>query len=354
MNQMIKQCVGIDVSKLSLSVCVAQVDMEQTVRWSEVKDFENTNKGFNQLLKWVKKQVNKAVPLVYLMEATGVYYESLAYYLDKAKKTVHVVLPNKAKSYLSSLKWKTKTDGIDAKGLAHFGVTRKFAPWQPPKEIYRKLKVVTRHRAGLQETKVGLMNQLSSFDSRAVSDRFVVRSINTIIKKLEKELVKSEEEIKAIIASDATLSDKMKKLQSITGVGLISAAVVVAETGGFELFKSIKQLVSFAGLDVVQRQSGTSVKGKSRISKKGNSHIRSVLYFPAISAVQHNETLKKIYQRHLANGKKKMVALVAIERKLLGLIYTLWKKDCFYIKNYSEQLHENKIAPAYAEATLDS
>lgn len=350
---LLKQCVGIDISKLSFSACVAQIDVEQEVRRSEVREFANTKKGFNQLVKWASKQIDQSVPIVYLMEATGVYYESLAYHLEKINKCVHVVLPNKAKHYLSSLNWKTKTDRVDARGLAQFGVERKFSAWHPPREVYRRLKAVTRHRTSLQEIKVGLMNRLSASQSSEVSDKMIVRSIKKMIGALEQQVDKCEQEVKLIIKSDAPLEGKMKKLMSITGVGLVSAAVVVGETGGFELFRSIKQLISFAGLDVVQRQSGTSLQGKSRISKKGNSHIRRVLYFPALSAVQHNALFKRIYQGHLLNDKKKKVALVAIQRKLLALLYTLWKKDCFFIADYATE-RTKKIAPVYTEATQDS
>ena len=353
MSRIVKQCVGIDISKTSFHVCVSQLEEDQTVRFSQGASFENNKKGFNQLDKWVKKQIDKKVAVVYLMEATGVYYEALAYHLYEIKKTVHVVLPNKAKHYLASLNWKTKTDAVDAKGLAQFGVERKFRPWQPPKGVYRRLKDLTRHRTRLQEMKTSLRNQLSALDCKAQEDSLIRKSLEQLIGELEQQVLESEAAIKAIIQEDTLLSKKMSYLTSITGIGLISAAVIVAESGGFEHFKSIKQLVSFAGLDVIQRQSGSSLKGKGRISKKGNAHIRRVLYFPAISAVQHSATFQRLYARLVAQGKPKKVALVAVQRKLLALTFTLWKKECCFVENYQSST-TNKIASATAEATLDS
>lgn len=354
MIKLLKQCVGIDISKATFSACVCKIDYNQDVYFSEAQFFENNKKGFNQLVRWVKKETNKKVETVYLMEATGVYYESLAHHLHKIKKMVHVVLPNKSKHYLASLNIKTKTDAIDAKGLAQFGVERKFRTWEPPRPIYKKLKEITRHRTGLQETKTMFLNKLSAIKSSEQVDKFVEKSLESIIKKIDSQVKKSEEQMSMLIRSDKTLNEKFKKVSSIKGVGMLSAAIIIAETLGFEHFHSIKQLISFAGLDVVERQSGSSVKGKNKISKKGNSHIRSGLYFPAISAVRHSPLFRQIYTRHLENGKKKMVALVAIQRRLLALMFTLWKKDEFFLENYAVLKLEKKVVPELAETTLDS
>lgn len=354
MIELLKQCVGIDISKSTFSACVCKIDKHQDLQFSEVQTFENNKKGFNQLDRWIKKSTNKTVEIVYLMEATGVYYESLAYHLHKIKKTIHVVLPNKSKHYLASLNIKTKTDAIDAKGLAQFGVERKFTTWKPPVPIYKKLKEVTRHRTSLLQTKVMFSNRLSAIKASEQVDKFVEKSLEAMIKKIVTQIKKCERQLLILTESDQRLNEKLKKISSIKGVGILSAVIVIAETSGFEHFYSIKQLISFAGLDVVERQSGSSVNGKTRISKKGNSHIRRGLYFPAILAVRFNPKFTQIYARHLQNGKKKMVALVAIQRRLLALMYTLWKKDMYFIEKYKPQKLENKVAPEFSEATLDS
>lgn len=354
MKDLLKQCVGIDISKATFSACISKLNADQDIQFSKSQVFENTKKGFNQLVRWVKKETDKSTSTVYLMEATGVYYESLAYHLDKIKKTVHVVLPNKCKHYLASLNIKTKTDAIDAKGLAQLGVERKMAIWQRPRPIYKKLKEITRHRTGLQETKTIFSNKLSALKSSEQGDKFVEKSLKSIIKKIATQIKNCELQMSILIKSDEALNEKMEKVSSIKGVGILSATIIIAETLGFEHFYSIKQVVSFAGLDVVERQSGTSINGKTKISKKGNSHIRRGLYFPAILAVRFNPKFKHIYERHLENGKKKMVALVAIQRRLLALIYTLWKKDEFFIENHETLNIESEVAPELAEATLDS
>ena len=117
----------------------------------------------------------------------------------------------------------------------------------------------------------------------------------------------------------------------------MTALTVVAETNGFDLIENKGQLVSYAGYDVVENQSGISLKGKTRISKKGNSHIRNALYFPALSAAKYEPKLQNIYQRILEkNPKVKMIGAVAVQRKLLVLIYTLYKKNEPYDRNFED------------------
>lgn len=198
------------------------------------------------------------------------------------------------------------------------------------------------------------LNKLSAIKSSEQADKFVERSLESIVKKIVTQIKKCEEQLLSLIQSDAALNEKLNKVSSIKGVGILSSAIVIAETSGFEHFHSIKQVVSFAGLDVIEHQSGTSVNGKTRISKKGNSQIRRGLYFPTILAVRFNPKFAQIYARHLQKGKKKMVALVAIQRRLLSLMYTLWKKDEYFIPNYEILKLENEVAPGLAEATLDS
>ena len=123
---------------------------------------------------------------------------------------------------------------------------------------------------------------------------------------------------------------------TIKGIGLITVATILAETNGFNQVKNLKQLASFAGYDVVQRESGTSIKGKTRISKKGNRYIRNALYFPAMVACRHNPDLKATYMRIIQKKPSKMIGQVAIQRKLLLLIYTLWKKDQVFIQDYKK------------------
>lgn len=344
-----KQSVGIDISKDTFTACGCSHQSDGKLIFTEVKNFKNESTGYNQLLRWVKGFATPGSEVVFLMEATGVYYESLAHHLFKIKKKVVVVLPNTSKHYFASLNVKSKTDELDARILSRFGVERIHRYWIPPSRVMLQLRNLTRYHLQLQEQKTALGNIKHSKEAAHEVQKFIMQSNQKLIKQLDGQILNCKTEIEKLIKSDTKLSKKIDKLTTIKGVGLMTVATIVAETLGFEHFKSAKQVVSFAGYDVVQRESGTSIKGKTRISKKGNKYIRNALYFPAMVATRFNVDLKTAYLR-IINGKtSKMIGQVAVQRKLLVLIYTLWKTDSSYIIGYKE------VAPTIlAEATLDS
>lgn len=352
MKKAVHQSVGIDISKDSFSCCISKRDEDMNLLFSEVLELKNNKTGFNQLVKWVRKNTDKDVELIYVMEATGVYYEQLAHHLHKLNQKVHVALPSKVKHYLKSLNVKTKTDINDARVIAQFGVERKLHTWQPPSPLLLSLRDLTRLYEQLQTQKTSLKNMLHCRKHSHDVNAFVLKTNKSILVTLEKQLKSCEKEIRQLIASEKWLSDKVKKLMTIDGVGFITVAVVVSETLGFEQFYNVKQVASFAGYDVVERQSGTSINGKSKISKKGNSHIRRALHFPALTAARYNNRLESTFNRIQQRNPHKMVAFVALQRKLLTLMFTLWKNDAEYIKNYEKV--KKKVASLTKEATQDS
>lgn len=343
-----KQSIGIDISKDSFTACVCKREISGNFEFSKVASFSNEKTGFNQFLRWVNSEIEKSTELVFLMEATGVYYESLAHHLFKLKKTVHVALPNTTKHYFSSLNVKTKTDAIDAKWLSQFGAERNHKTWIPPSPITIELRNLTRYHVQLQEQRTALGNIKHSKDCSHDVQKFILQSNKQLIAQIDKQIARCKEEIERLIFSDEYLSQKVQKLLTIKGVGLMTIATILAETMYFERFQNIKQLTSFAGYDVVQRESGTSVKGQTRISKKGNRYIRNALYFPAMVACKYNPKMKETYVRINMKKPSKMVGQVAIQRKLLGLIYTLWKNDTTFDPDYK------KVVPARTETTQDS
>ena len=345
-----KQSIGIDISKDTFTACLCLLNQDGSLTFSEVKTFKNEKKGFNQLLRWSRKANESTLPISFLMEATGVYYERLSNHLYDIKQEVIVVLPNTSKHYFLSLNVKTKTDEIDAKILSQFGVERTHKKWIKPSETYLHLRNLTRYYVQLQEQKTALGNikhsKVSSYDVQ----NLILKSNTKLIKEIDKQIALVKVEIERLIKTNKELNDKVQKLLTIKGVGILTIATIIAETLGFQYVKNVKQLASYAGYDVVQRESGTSVKGKTRISKKGNRYIRNALYFPAMVACRYNENLKQNYLRIVKTKPSKMIGQVAIQRKLLLLIYTLWKKNEIYDAEYNNK----KIAPPkISEATQD-
>lgn len=322
---LIKQNVGIDISKDDFKVALTALNESFEIIALGSKTFTNSKAGFNALLQWVASKEIKSLKPTFTMEATGVYYESLAYYLIEQEYIVFVVLPNQSKKYAESLGAKSKTDKIDASILAKMGIERKLRSWQPH-PCFIMLKQLTRERDTIIQERSNVKNQLHAYKHQGkVSLTSIARSQRRIA-MLKDQVNEIEKEITKIIQQDKALADRLDNVQSIPGVGLITAVIIVAETNGFASIVNIKQLTSYAGLDVQIAESGLW-KGKSRISKKGNSHIRKALYFPSLTKIKYDSPTKQYYERLKNKKAKPMIAAVAVQRKLLGLIYTLWKKN---------------------------
>lgn len=336
----IKQNVGIDVSRKTLAVCFVILHEDVSVKVKGSKVFTNNQAGFKQLLDWVLSKRNPEIRLSFTMEPTGVYYENLAYFLYAKNEMVHVVLPLRAKRYAESLPGDSKTDKLDSKALGRMGVERQLDAWQIYSPIYRDLKQLTREREAFIKERTIAKNRLHALHSSANPYRKSLSRLKRLIKYLDKQIKSIEVNIQDLVTSDEWLSKKVEKVISIPGVGFLTAVIVIAETNGFALIKSIKQLVCYAGLDVKIMESG-AWKGKSRISKKGNVHIRKAMYFPAYTNMKHSNNYIGLYNRIFEKKQKSLIAATATQKKLLGLIYVLWKNESIYIENYQQQ---NKAA----------
>jgi transposase len=156
----LKYSVGIDISKDKFDVNISVIDITQYVKVLSSRQFKNTKAGCKSYFEWVKRKCKLDLPIVHTMEATGIYYEKLAWYLHREEEYLSVVLPNKAKKYLQSLGLKSKNDKIDAKGLARMGAEQRLDRWKAPSEKIMRLRNITRHREQLSITKTQINNQL--------------------------------------------------------------------------------------------------------------------------------------------------------------------------------------------------
>jgi transposase len=340
--KLIKKVIGVDISKESFMIRFGALDNSLEQKISKAYSFKNNKTGFNQLLKTINKinffssdeQTSEDVPVWFVMEATGVYYEHLAYFLADNKFSLSVILPNKMKYFAKTLEIKSKTDGIDAAIQTQFGLERKLKAWKAPSETFKILKELTREYHTINKSLTQIKNRLHAKNYAYQPTRETVKRINEQKKLLKKQITQIREQISSTVKNDIELFNKIKKIITIEGVKIITAVSVICETNGFALVENKNQLTSYAGFDIVHDQSGTHT-GKTRISKKGNSFLRKAVYMPAISAARYNQNLSALYKRLCITKINKKVALVAIARKLLLLIYTLWKKDQEFIVNYS-------------------
>jgi transposase len=325
---MLKYSLGIDISKNDFHACLSVIDKAQQVKVKASSKFPNQKQGFKELLVWLSKHKKEAnVPLVVVMEATGVYYESAALFLFKANFEVAVVLPNKAKKYLQAIGLKTKNDKIDSAGLARMGAEQCLELWQPMDDFFYTLRALTRHHQSLQELKTNIKNQLHADEHSIYSSKSVIKQLKKLVITMDKQLDETSQEIHNHLYDTPEIGKKVDNIIDIKGVGYMTVATILAETNGFTLFKSIPQLISYTGYDVVENQSGDH-NGKTRISKKGNSRIRRSLHMPAFNMIRYDVgDFKIFFERILAKHHQKMKAYVAVQKKLLVLIYTLWRRN---------------------------
>lgn len=334
MTTILKQVAGIDVAQKELVVALGRMDQEMVLEIFAAKTFPNNQKGFMALTQWAEKATNNGLKIRYVMEATGVYHESLAYYLTDNGSEVSIVLPNKISNFFRTLEVNTVTDKTASQTIARFGLERKLEVWQKPKKIFRDLKQLSRERDQLVAERTVLKNQLHAEQAEAFPNKGCIDRINKRINLINSQELEIKTEIAAIVKQDQELAKKIKIITSVPGVGQLTAVIVLAETNGFELIRNKKQLVSYSGLDVKEKQSGTSVKGKPKISKKGNRYLRKAMHLPALTAIQHNERLKAVFVRLVSKHGIKMKAVVAIQRKILELIYIVYKNNKTYDKDY--------------------
>lgn len=332
--EIIKQVVGLDVSKDTLAVSYGSLNVSQEQHIAKPIMFENNTKGFKELMSFAKK--NKGTlkaPLYFVMEATGVYYENLAYFLTEKHQKVIVVLPNKTKNFSKTLDIKSKTDKLDAQMITQFGLERQMQPWQVPSPLTKALKSLTREYNSIKRMSAQVKNQIHAKEYSHEPLKESLKRSKATLSVFQKQLKEIEKQLKELVEKDSDLSNRISKIDKIEGVGFMTIVSIIAETNGFALIENAKQLTSYAGLDVVYNESGLK-KHKTSISKKGNRFLRQAVYMPALSACIHNPKLKQTYIRLVIKKNVKKVAIIAVARKLLILIYTIFKKNVDYVPNY--------------------
>jgi transposase len=264
------------------------------------------------------------------MEATGVYYEALAEYLYQQGYTVSVVNPWQIKAFANSKLRRHKTDRLDADLIAEFCQKEQPRAWQPLTPAERTLQALVPHLESLVETRQQQLNRLES--SR---DPLVTTSLQRVIAQLTLEIEQMKQQIQDHLDQNPDLKRKQELLASITGIGAQTATYLLAEMPDLADYPSAKHAAADAGLTPAERSSGSSVRGKPRLSKIGNPRVRKLLYYPALAAIRYNPVIKALRDRLIAQGKPKMVAVGAAMRKLLHLAYGVLK-------------HNQPFDPAYA------
>ena len=304
---------GIDLAKLTFDATLLTSTGAQ-----HHQSFPNTPEGFAQLQTWLTQL--DVQQLHACMEATNIYWDALATWLHAQGYTVSVVNPARIKGFAQATMQRNKTDKLDSAIIANFCKTHRPAAWHPLTEAQRRLRALVRHREDLLQTQLQQENRL-----RDTTDEVVRRSLHVVLEAVETQLKEVGEAIKKHLAAQSDLAEKLQLLTSIVGIGMVTAAKLLAEFEDIEHYASAKAAAADAGLTPSHFESGTSVRRRSRLSKQGKAGIRKALFLPAMTAMRHCPSCKAYAERLTARGKPRMVVIGAVMRKLVHIIYGVLK-----------------------------
>lgn len=337
--------VGVDVSKNSLVVYLERLLADRSIQKIGNHNFNNTAAGIRSLLKWILRKTDSPTLLHVVMEATGRYHEELAYALVDHKIRTSIVLPNRIGSFARSLNEYSKTDPIDARIIARYTSLHNPKAWTPANKSMRSLRELSRERQDIIKMRTQAKCRKAAMYSGYAPPKKTINRINRQIKLFDEQIAQIDADMDRLREKDERLNRSLELLTSIPHIGALTAYILIAETSGFDLFENRNQLIKYAGLDVVERQSGSSIFGKSKISKRGNSHLRSAPYMGTMSISKTNSVFQQTYQRKVDQGQPKKMARTAVVRQLIQVAFGVHQSGL----PYDEQTHRQRALKEVGE-----
>lgn len=322
----VRDVLGIDVSKSKLDVILLVAGKAKS------KVVPNTPEGHQALLEWLGKSKATLANLHVCMEATGVYHEVMATTLHDAGLNVSVVNPGCIKGFGHSENIRNKNDEIDAGLIARYCLAMAPAPWTPPPLEQRQLRGWTLRVQALKDIRQQEANRLEAHTVAGLQD--VAAHVTEHIVWLDAEIKKLEGEINDHIDRHPGLKKDAELIASIPGVGMTTVARVLGHVGDIRRFDNAKAFAAFLGVTPKQRTSGSSVRGRTMVSKAGNASLRAALFMPSMVARRHNPILNRFAERLLATGMAKRAVIGAVMHKLTHLIYGVIRTGKPFDANY--------------------
>ena len=312
-SEQVKAVLGIDIAKATFKVALLRESKFKH------KTFPNHQEGFKALTLWLTQ--HRAQQVHACMEATSHYSEPLAEYLFDQGMHVSVVNPARIKGYAQSELVRTKTDKTDAALIARFCAVMQPALWQPEPQEIRVLRAYVRRLDALIDMRQQERNRLEA------TDAVLADAIQSHIVYLEQDIQQTQQKINDHIDNHPHLKDKKQLLESIPGIGPATINVILSEFAQVQRFKNAKHLAAFIGVAPRLFESGTSVRGRTRMSKIGRSQLRKAFFMPAMVALRYNPIIKSFGERLRASGKTKMQVIGAAMRKLIHIVYGVLKNE---------------------------
>jgi transposase len=317
----VKHYVGIDISKDSFDVYREDQGFDK---------FTNDASGFSSFLKSLDSTS------YCVMEVTGSYHLLLARYLYDHDIAVSVVNPLIIKRYIQMKLHHTKTDKSDAKMIAGYAMEQQLSLWQPEPSHIHDCKMLQTSIEVYFKQSTALKNKVHSLAAKGVVSGVLVRSLKRQIGRIKQEIMKLEAELEKLLKEHE--QQLLTNIVSIPGIGKKTALLLIANTNGFRSFENHRQLTAFFGLAPRERSSGTSIRGRARITKSGMPKVRNHLFMCSFTACECNPQCKALYTRIVAKGKSKKLALIAVANKLLKQAFAIAKSGLIYHPEYRSEL----------------
>lgn len=313
---------GIDISKDVFDVYSHQKGHQS---------FKNAAQGFKSFLKGINKDS------LVVMEATGYYHYLFAQFLHKKNVQVSVVNPLSVKRFIQMKLAKVKTDKSDAKAICEYGHVNEVVPlYTALTDVQAECLQLFRLLDNYLKKRTQTKNKLHGEEVLGIPSKYVYGSLKRDLKHLDKEIEGIEARLLELVKQDQ--QHQLTLLKSIPGMGMKTALFLIVVTDGFKKFETASQLCSYVGITPTIRESGSSVRGRSRISKVGNKKLRNLLFLCAFSACKHNKACREIYERIVNKGKSKKLALIAVANKLLKQAFAIAKSGRPYDENFVSKL----------------
>jgi transposase len=328
-SHQLQACLGIDVSKATLEVCLLR---DSATRHRYRRSFTNNRSGISSLLQWLKE--HHPQPLAAVMESTGAYGELAAHLLHEAGHRVSVLAARRILQYAQSQCRHNKTDQVDAEVIARFGFTQdnELPQWLPAPKAQAQLRELLRYGEDLAAMLQAERNRLEALGERSA----IATSLRAHIRWMEKELGRLEKATQELLKAHGDLAQDCARLEAIPGIGSKTARWLAAELPRH--LKGSRTAAAWAGVAPRISQSGT-IKKPSRIAAGGNRYLRKALYFPAITARKYNPRFKDFADRLEAAGLSKMAVICAVLHKLLRTAFAILVHQTAYDPSHRSVTH---------------
>ncbi|OUJ67373.1 IS110 family RNA-guided transposase [Hymenobacter crusticola] len=320
--------VGIDVSKATLAVCYQATD--QQLKHLEVS---NSKVGFQQLVKACGAQC------LFVMEATGTYNLALAYYLHEQGGEVAMLNPLVIRRFIQMHLSKGKSDRKDAQWLLRYGQQQPVSRWQPDEQVLVECRQLEQVTEQLLKQKTMVSNALEALQRQPIISKTALKRLQQTLKALTQQVEAVENEL--LLLLEQRFGPEIALLCSIPGIGRKTASMLLLFAGGLTRLNNYRQLIAMAGLSPREHSSGTSIRGKVRITKMGGGLIRGKLFMCSFSAKKSNAACQALYNRLVAKGKNGKVALIAVCNKLLKQAFAIIKSGVPYQADFPSKLALN-------------